>query len=191
MICLSELKSFCVKIISDVGYLGKSNVNRHWSMGARSTSVVASAVPVVWPGMVSVGVMLASAMVSARIRLWSGPTASVSAFMTVVEGWPIVRSMLGWWSVAMCRCAWGSYSVWTVYWYVSIFVTLKTSYIWIMSCYVSCFLALETVIFLIRHNIYCWGWYQCSCKLLSSLEFLNFRYGICESLQSLFIYSSG
>ena len=34
VICLSKLKSFCVKMISDVGWLGKSNVNRHWSVGA-------------------------------------------------------------------------------------------------------------------------------------------------------------
>ena len=48
-----------------------------WELG--STPVMVSTVPVMWPGMVSVGVMVASAMVSVRMRLWSGPTASVFA----------------------------------------------------------------------------------------------------------------
>ena len=32
VICLSKLKS-CVKMISDMGCLGKNDVNRHWSVG--------------------------------------------------------------------------------------------------------------------------------------------------------------
>ena len=126
-----------------------------WVLG--STPVMASTVPVTWPGMVSVGVMAASAMVSVRMRLWSGPTASVFAFMAVEGCQSIVRSMLGWWSVVMCRCAWRWYSMWIIYYYVSIFITLKTSDIWTMTCNVTFFLALEAVIFLIRHTIHCWG----------------------------------
>ena len=81
--------------------------------------------------------------------------------------------------VAMCRCAWRWYPVWAIHYYLSIFITLITSYIRAMTCYVTWFLTLETMFLFVRHNIHCWVWHQCGCKLLCSLEPLNFGYSIC------------
>ena len=123
--------------------------------------------------------------------LWSGSTVFVPVFMTVAWGGSLEVSMLRLWSALMCRHTWRWYPVGTIYYYVSIFITLKTSYIRVMTCYVTWFLTLETVILFMRHNIHCWGWYQCGCKLLYGLELLNFRYSICQSLWLLLVDWSG
>ena len=158
-----------------------------WVWASWITSVMSSVVPMVWPRMASVGIMVTLAAVSLKMWLWSGSTAFVPVFVTVAWGWPIGVSMSRMWSVAMCRCTWRWYPVQAIHYYVSIFITLKTSYIRAMACDVTWFLTLETTFLFMRHIIHCWGWYQCGWKLLCGLEPLNFIYNICQSLRSLLI----
>ena len=156
-------------------------------LSACTTSVRTPIVPVVWPRMSSEGVMVTLAVVPSMVWLWSRLTSSIPICRTVVWGWAVMMSVLGLWSLMMCRCTWGWYSVWTIHNYVSIFITLETAYIWAMTCYVAWFLALKTVILFMRHDIHCEGWYQCGCKLLCGIELLNFRDGINQSLWSLLV----
>ena len=162
-----------------------------WVWTSWITPVMLFVVPMVGPRTASVGVMAVLAVVSLMMRLWPGPTASVPVFVMVARGWSMVVSMSRLWSMVMCRFTWRWHPVWTIHYYVSVFITLETPYTGAMMCYVTWFLALEAAILLMRHNIYCWGWYQCGSKLLCGLEFLNFRYSICESLWSLFLDLSG
>ena len=161
-----------------------------WVWASWSAFVMASAVPLVWPGIASVGVMAASAMIPVRVGLWPRPAASVPVSVTVARGWSGVVPIMGFWSVVPCRCTWGCYPVQAIYYYVTIFITLKASNIQAVTCCVTWVFALKTANFIVRHNICCWGWYQCSCKLMHGFKLLNFRYSICESLWSLFLDSS-
>ena len=136
---------------------------------AWATSVRFPVVSVVWPRTCSEGIMVTLAVVPSMVWLWSRSTSSVPICRTVVWGWPVVMSMPGLWSMVMCRCTWGWYSVWTIHNYVSIFIALETAYIWTMMCYVAWFLALKTVILFMRHDIHCGGWYQCGWKLLCGM----------------------
>ena len=179
-----------VKITFYVECCGKMVYISIWVGASWITSVMSSVVPMVWPRMASVGIMVTVAKVSLMIWLWSGSTGCVPVFVMVAWGWCIGISMLGVWSVAVCWCTWRWYPVWAIHYYMSVFITLKTLYIRAMMCYVTWLLTLETMSLFVRHNIHCWGWYQCGCKLLCGLELLNVRYSIWESLLSLFINSS-
>ena len=103
-----------------------------WMLSTWMTSVISPVVSVVWPRMCSEGFMVALALVSLVVWLWLKSTASVPICRTVAWGWAVVVSMLGLWSIMMCSCTWGWYSVWTIHNYVSIYLTLKTAYIWAM-----------------------------------------------------------
>ena len=81
--------------------------------------------------------------------------------------------------------------MWAIHYNMTIFITLKTSDIWAMMCYVTLFLALETAIFLLRHDVDCGRSNNHGCKVLCSLQSLNFGYSICEGLWSLFIDVGG
>ena len=98
-----------------------------WVWASWTTPVMPSVVPVVWPGMVSVGIVVTFAVVSAMMGLWSRPTASVPVFVMVVWGWSIVVSISRFWSVLTCRCTWRWYPIWAIYYYVAILITLEAS----------------------------------------------------------------
>ena len=158
-----------------------------WVWASWTTPVMASVIPVVWPGTASVGIMMTLAVISVRMGIWSRPTVSVPVFMMVAWVWYSLAATMRLWSMVMCRCTWRRYLMWAIHYNVTILITLKTLNIGIMTCYMTWFLVLKTVIFLMRHNIHCWGWYQCGYKLLCGLQLLNFRLSVCRSLYSLFI----
>ena len=128
-----------------------------WVWALWTTPVVLSIIPVVWPGMASVGVMVTFAVISVRMGLWSRPTTSVPVFMMVVWGWSSVAATTIFWSVVMCRCTWRRYPMWVIHYYVTMLITLETLNTGAVTCYMTWFLAFKTAIFLVRHNIYCWG----------------------------------
>ena len=115
-------------------------------------------------------------MISTRVRVsWSTPmwhllsicgNGTVTLICCVctcpgdgVRSWPGAVPGRGFHPVMLCRCTWGWYLMWTIHYYMSIFITLEATYIWAMSCYMAWFLTLETAIFFMGHDIYCWWWY--------------------------------
>ena len=76
--------------------------------------------------------------------MWSGSAKPVSVPVTILgsESSPVSHARMMF-SVA-CRCAWWWYLVWAVCSYMTIFITIETSYIGTMVCHVSWFLSLKT-----------------------------------------------
>ena len=61
-------------------------------------------IPVVWPGMASVGVMITFAVIPVRMGLRSRPTVSVTVFVMVAQGSSGVVANMIFWSMVMSRC---------------------------------------------------------------------------------------
>ena len=121
-----------------------------------STPVVMSVVSMMWLGISFVWITVTVAVVSAGRGFRPLSAVSVSVLVMVVRSWSSAVPGMGFWSVMACRCTWGRYVMQTIYYYVSILITFKAMYVWAMSCYMTWFLTLETSIFFMRHNIYCW-----------------------------------
>ena len=106
--------------------------------------VVATVIPVLWPRVASVRIMMTRAEMFLKMTLWSGSALPVSFFMVVSWTWSGMamsgRFVMNYWG------SWRRYLVWTIHDNVTIFTALIASNIWGISCYMSLFLALETVI---------------------------------------------
>ena len=119
------------------------------------------------PRVASVWIMTTSqaAMVSAKMRLWSGTTLPAPVFTSGV-----LNVDLAWWPsgrFGFVMSHWGSwrrYLVWTIHDNVTIFITLIASNKRAISCYMSLFLTLETVIFSMWHHIDHGRWDDHSCE---------------------------
>ena len=126
-------------------------------MASWSTPMVASTLPVISPGMASMGVVMTMASISVWLGLWPGSAVPVSVPVMVSGSWSGAMHCVGILSLMTCRCTWWWYPIWTIHYYMTIFITLKTLDIWTVSCYMTWLLTLETAVSLMRSYIYS-GW---------------------------------
>ena len=124
----------------------------------------------------SVQVTMATAVVTAVCRLWSGVASSFSVFPVVSRAWSDVADSVC--LVVLCLCSWRGYPVREVYVNMSVFITFMTSDMWAVSCNMPWYLALETLVFLTWHHVDCGIWNNSCSKLLYCIEFLYFCDGI-------------
>ena len=65
-----------------------------WLWALWTTPVISSVIPVVWPGMAYVGVMMTFAVISVRMGLRPRPAVSVPVFVMVGWGWSGVAATM-------------------------------------------------------------------------------------------------
>ena len=123
-------------------------------MASQGTPIVVCTLHVMWPAMASVGGVMTMASISAWLELQPWSAVLVSVPVMVSRSWSGVMPGVGSLSMMMCKCAWWGYPMWTVHYYMTIFIAFKTLYIWTVSFYMTLLLTLETSVIFMRHYIY-------------------------------------